>query len=124
VTTVAAVLEISQRQLRRRCEAAIGYPPKVLQRIVRFQRILAHARAHEQAQPNLALLAAEHGYADQAHLTREFQRLAGRSPGTALREAAEHCDGNHDHSASDAAFLIHARGRVLTIDHVAGPPAA
>jgi AraC-like DNA-binding protein len=112
VATLAAALGISQRQLRRRCETAIGYPPKVLQRIIRFQRFLALARAQNQAQPHLGLLAAQTGFADQAHLTREFQRLAGRSPGTALREAAEHCDGNHDHSASDAAFLMPARARV------------
>jgi len=109
VTTLAAALGISQRQLRRRCEAAIGFPPKVVQRIVRFQRFLALARTHDQAHPNLGLLAAEAGFADQAHLTHEFQRLAGRPPGTALREAAEYCDGNHDHSASDATFLTRVR---------------
>jgi AraC-like DNA-binding protein len=111
VTTVAAMLDISQRHLRRRCEAAIGFPPKVLQRMFRFQRFLALARARDDGRPNLGILAAEAGYADQAHLTREFQRLAGRSPSTALHEATQHCDGNHDHSASDAAFLPRAAAR-------------
>ena len=108
VTAVAATLDISQRHLRRRCEAAVGFPPKVLQRIFRFQRFLALARARDHGRPSLGILAAEAGYADQAHLTREFQRLAGRSPSVALHEATQHCDGNHDHSASDATFLTRA----------------
>jgi AraC-like DNA-binding protein len=105
VSAVAAELEISQRHLRRRCERAIGFPPKVLQRIFRFQRFLALTRSRHEARLNLGILAAEAGFADQAHLTREFQRLAGRSPRTALREAMHHCNGNHDHAASDTAFL-------------------
>jgi AraC-like DNA-binding protein len=74
----------------------------------RFQRFLALARARDQGQPNLGILAAEAGYADQAHLTREFRRLAGRTPSAGLHEATQHCDGNHDHSASDATFLTRA----------------
>ena len=38
-------------------------------------------------QDGLAMLAAEAGYADQAHMSRELRALTGRSPATLLREA-------------------------------------
>jgi AraC-like DNA-binding protein len=56
---------LSERQLRRRTRAAVGYGAKTLERILRFQRFLALAGSRPLAQ--LAPLA---GYADQPHLTR------------------------------------------------------
>jgi AraC-like DNA-binding protein len=74
---VAALdLGISERQLRRRFEDAVGYGPKTLARVLRFQRFLALASGGG----DLARLALSAGYADQAHLTRECRRLAGRTP--------------------------------------------
>jgi AraC-like DNA-binding protein len=70
---------LSQRQLRRRFTAAVGYGPKTFARIMRFQALLARAdRPSKRLQ--LADLAAEAGYADQAHMTREVRRLAGTTP--------------------------------------------
>jgi AraC-like DNA-binding protein len=74
---------LGERQLRRRFEAAVGYGPKTFQRIVRFQRWLTLTRSTPVAERRLTDLAAEAGYADQAHLTREATRLAGQPP-TAL----------------------------------------
>jgi AraC-like DNA-binding protein len=72
-------LQLSQRQLRRRFSAAVGYGPKTFARIMRFQALLA--RANQAAgRLDLASLAAEAGYADQAHMTREVRRLAGTTP--------------------------------------------
>jgi AraC-like DNA-binding protein len=71
---------LSERQLRRRFEAAVGYGPKTFQRIVRFRTWLRLAERTPAEQRSLAELAAEAGYADQAHLTREVTRLAGLSP--------------------------------------------
>jgi AraC-like DNA-binding protein len=71
---------MSERQLRRRVEAAVGYPPRTLARILRFQRFLATWRSTPPDQRDLATLAALSGYADQAHLTRESRRLAGLPP--------------------------------------------
>jgi AraC-like DNA-binding protein len=71
---------LSDRQLRRRFEAAIGYGPKTFQRIMRFRQWLDRAQATPDDQRRLVDLAAEAGYADQAHLTREVTRLAGVSP--------------------------------------------
>jgi AraC-like DNA-binding protein len=75
---------LSERQLRRRFEAAVGYGPKTLQRIVRFRRWLALARGAPPERLGLADLAVESGYADQAHLTREVARLAGLPPAALL----------------------------------------
>ena len=73
-------LVISERQLRRRCEIAIGYGPKTLDRVLRFQRF---CRLAERRGGTLAQLAVESGYADQAHLSREYARLAGTTPARA-----------------------------------------
>lgn len=77
---------LSERQLRRRSLAAIGYGPKTLARVLRFQRFLAAADASPVA--SLAQLALDAGYADQAHLTRECTRLAGLPP-LALRRTRQ-----------------------------------
>jgi AraC-like DNA-binding protein len=76
----ADAVALSERQLRRRFTVAVGYGPKTFARIVRFQRVLARIRGGEE----LAAAAAEAGYADQAHMTREVAELAGRTP-AALR---------------------------------------
>ncbi len=77
---------IGDRQLRRRFADAVGYGPKTLQRILRFQRFLA--LAEREAAPDLARLALDAGYADQAHLTRETRRLAGIPPAALLASGA------------------------------------
>jgi AraC-like DNA-binding protein len=79
VHRVAADLGISQRQLQRRCCAAVGYGPVMLRRVLRFRRFVSRIDAG--ARPgDLARLAADTGYADQAHLTRESNELAGLPP--------------------------------------------
>lgn len=64
---------LSSRQLRRRCLDAFGYPPKVLQRVLRFD----HAMRLAWSGTPFAAVAADAGYADQAHLAREVRALAG-----------------------------------------------
>lgn len=76
VEEVADAVGFSERQLRRRFLATVGYGPKTLQRILRMRRFLAAANDDDLARG--ALLA---GYADQAHLTRELRTLTGLTPG-------------------------------------------
>jgi AraC-like DNA-binding protein len=112
--TIADHLGVSERQLRRRCQASVGYGPATLRRILRFRRFVSWADAsrgassppsgtaatpvgasHGQTRDDrgptgsghligggrdLAQVAFELGYADQAHLTRECVRLAGVTP--------------------------------------------
>jgi AraC-like DNA-binding protein len=80
---VARRLEISERQLRRRCQDAVGYGPAMLHRVLRFRRFLARVDAGEAA--DLAAIAADVGYADQPHLTRESSELAGLPPAALAR---------------------------------------
>ena len=82
---VAARLELSERQLRRRSHAAAGYGPKTLQRVLRFQRLVRLLDAAD-GPVDLAGAAARFGYADQAHLTRDCGALSGLTP-TALAQA-------------------------------------
>lgn len=88
VALLAEDVGLSERQLRRRVEDAVGYSPRMLARILRFQRFLHAARAAGPGR-NLAGLAVEAGYADQAHLTRESRELGGRPPAALLDWEAE-----------------------------------
>jgi AraC-like DNA-binding protein len=81
VREIALLLDLSERQLHRRCLAAFGYGAKTLGRIRRLQRALAAP-----ATATGAAAAAAAGYADQAHLARDVRELAG-VPFTALRAA-------------------------------------
>jgi AraC-like DNA-binding protein len=111
VTSLTDALYISERQLRRRCLAAIGLPPKALHRMLRFQGFLALAGQREHPSAELALLAAESGYADQPHLTRESIRLSGLTPRALLRESELNCGPAHDHAASYGPLLRARPGR-------------
>ena len=73
-------LGISERQLLRRFSAAVGYGPKVLARVMRFQRFMRLLYQPRTRAWDLARFAAEAGYADHAHLTRECSELAGSVP--------------------------------------------
>jgi AraC-like DNA-binding protein len=75
---------LSERQLRRRFDEAIGYGPKKLQRILRLQRLLWLASQEHATERNLSRLALAAGYADQAHMTREVVALTQVSPGRLL----------------------------------------
>ena len=88
VADLCRVLEVGERRLRRRFVAAVGYGPKTFQRVVRLQRVLALAGRRPRAGGTLAALAADAGYADQAHMSRELQALTGRSPAALLDGAA------------------------------------
>jgi AraC-like DNA-binding protein len=98
---------LSERQLRRRFERAVGYGPATLQRIRRFQTFLAAAQAGPPG-TSLARLAAEAGYADQAHLAREARRLSGRTPSELLAHGAAPTGEPHLHRDSPYAGTAEA----------------
>jgi AraC-like DNA-binding protein len=82
VSALADQIGLSERQLRRRFEVAVGYGPKRLGRVFRFQRLLelVHASHGRAGWSQLAVAA---GYADQSHMINECLALTG-SPPTAL----------------------------------------
>jgi AraC-like DNA-binding protein len=75
VAATAGRTFVSERALQRRFGEHVGYGPKTLQRVLRFQRFLRAA-----PRVPLARAATLAGYADQPHLTREARRLAGLTP--------------------------------------------
>ncbi len=99
VAGVAAELAVSERHLLRRVRAAVGYGPKTLARILRFQRLLALG---EDGGDSLAALALTAGYADQPHMTGEVRRLAGASPTAVLGVARARGDVELVRSVQDA----------------------
>lgn len=56
----------------------VGMPPKLMARIVRFDRLVRHVGAGGSG--TWAELALEFGYSDQAHLSREVKELGGITP--------------------------------------------
>ena len=78
VKDLAAESHISARQLQRRFCAVVGMTPKRFVRVVRFAR--AWQLASTSPQSTWAALAAEHGFADQAHLVREFRAFGAEPP--------------------------------------------
>jgi AraC-like DNA-binding protein len=115
VGTVATHLALSASQLRRRCLQAVEVSPKVLQRTLRFQGLLALAQAGaspsgRRVADGMAGLAGDVGYADQAHLSRECLRLAGLTPRQLLGGTIDRCACGHEHAASYRPFLA-TRGR-------------
>lgn len=68
----------SRRHLTDRFHAEYGLAPKVAARVMRFEQ--AVGRLKRQPSTRLADLAADLGYSDQAHLTREWHSIAGCSP--------------------------------------------
>jgi AraC-like DNA-binding protein len=119
VGELTSELFMSPRQLRRRCVAAFGFPPKTLHRILRFQGFLSLAQAFKRHDVSVAWLAAAAGYFDQAHLTRECVGLAGVTPRAFLEEMRASCGANHDHRVSLAgARRALVANRVASLDEL------
>jgi AraC-like DNA-binding protein len=72
----------SVRGLQRLCAEWIGIGPKEL---VRWARLHEAAGRAAEGTADWAALAAELGYADQAHLVRDFSRVVGEPPGRYAR---------------------------------------
>ena len=85
VGRIAAELQWSPGRLIDRFREHVGLAPKAAARVIRFDRAVA---ALGSGVPRIAEVAAQCGYADQAHLNREFRELAGQTPGELLAARA------------------------------------
>ena len=86
VSDLAERLGVSERTLQRLAARYVGLGPAALIRRRRLQEAAERIRTDPDA--DLASLAAELGYTDQAHLTNEFTRVLGLSPAGYRRDAA------------------------------------
>lgn len=82
-TALAAELGWSRKHFTQRFRDATGFTPDRFRRLARFERFAAALRSGPDE--SLAELAAEAGYADQAHLTREVTQFARTTPGELKR---------------------------------------
>ncbi|MBC5801150.1 MAG: helix-turn-helix transcriptional regulator [Candidatus Eremiobacteraeota bacterium] len=95
VSEVAAHSGYSAKHVIARFRNGVGLTPGRYFRIRRFGAVLQRMVA-ETPTP-LAAIAADAGYADQAHLTREFRELAGVTPG---RYRPRDAESPHHHVAT------------------------
>jgi AraC-like DNA-binding protein len=79
IAALARELGCSTRHLSARFREQIGPPPKTVARLMRFQRAVALLGRDDGRR--FAEIAQACGYYDQPHMGREFQELAGTSPG-------------------------------------------
>ncbi len=82
VEWVAEMVGIGTRQLVRRFREEVGVGPKVLARVLRFQRALRLMTGSEARPAAQAAVAA--GYADQAHMIADVSDFSGLSPARLL----------------------------------------
>jgi AraC-like DNA-binding protein len=74
--TLAGEQHVSRRQLERDFSCFIGTSPRHLARVARLQAVSRRA----QAGASLADIAADVGFADQAHMSRAVRQLTGLTP--------------------------------------------
>jgi len=77
IDALCVSLGVGERRLERLFRRRVGIPPKLLARILRFQRAFTELQDGRPA----CTVALEAGYSDQPHLLRDFRRFAGISPG-------------------------------------------
>ena len=85
IDAMARRLGLSDRQFRRRFEAAVGLPPKRFSRLIRFQRVFEERlEGDARAWSRVAL---DCGYYDQPHFNRDFRAFTGAKPRDLLKDA-------------------------------------
>lgn len=78
IEDIASERRIGKRQLERKFIAAVGLPPKMLARILRFQHTLQLIENH--AFVSFTQVAYDGGFYDQAHFIKDFRQFTGLNP--------------------------------------------
>ncbi len=78
IETLAETVGLSRRQLERGFGQDIGFTPKLLSRLIRFEA--ATFELQKSTTPDLAQIAFELGFYDQSHLIKEFQVFGQITP--------------------------------------------
>jgi AraC-like DNA-binding protein len=87
IGTLCREIGWSHKHLITRFRQQVGLTPKRAARISRFEHLLRRL-AHERSGPDWDRLATVAGYADQAHMIREFRQFLGTTPTAHLMEAS------------------------------------
>jgi AraC-like DNA-binding protein len=77
IESLATEIGCSRRYLHARFREQVGLAPKTVARLIRFGAV---RRRIERTPARWADVAYDCGYADQAHLNRDFRELAGTTP--------------------------------------------
>lgn len=93
VADIVSSLGISHRHFAALFRREVGMAPKLFARIQRFQSAMAATRQGKNA--DLARLAVECGYFDQAHMNRDFAAFAQLTPREYLRQQSERTKEHH-----------------------------
>jgi len=117
VRWLADQLDLSVSQLERSFTRHVGVGPKLLARQTRLSALAAEAMTC--ASPCWAWLAAQYGYADQAHLARDFRELTGLPPSGL---AAERWPARHGCRAGLGVTWCHADLTCKAGSHESLPP--
>jgi AraC-like DNA-binding protein len=100
VSQVAAAAHATVRTLERNFKHSSGHTVKDVSGLMRFEQVRNHLWLLPES--NLAGLAQELGYADQAHLSREFKRYSGNTPAAFARKVKK---GRQDLGYDFVAFV-------------------
>jgi AraC-like DNA-binding protein len=92
IRDISAELGLSHRQLIDRFRNVVGVTPRRLARIYRLQAVIRYLA--KRSRVNWSRVAADCGFADQAHLNRELRDLAGMTP-TAYLARRDADDSDH-----------------------------
>ena len=85
VSEVAAAAHATVRTLERNFKQSSGHTVKDVSAVMRFEQVRNQLWTYPET--NIAGLAQELGYTDQSHLSREFKRYSGTTPGAFARKA-------------------------------------
>ena len=83
ISEVALEIGVSERQLERLFAERVGVRPKLFARVMRMQRAARLLSGSRLSGADLSALA---GYADEAHLSRDFSELCGAPPSRLVRD--------------------------------------
>ena len=107
IETLARASHLSMRGFQVRFRAEVGLTPKEFARLTRLQAML---RALESADAGIAAVAADSGFTDQAHVTRELRRVTGHTPARLRDALRRHLKGDNDADAAVRMAAAFVRG--------------
>jgi methylphosphotriester-DNA--protein-cysteine methyltransferase len=97
----------SHRHLIAKFRPQVGLAPKTAARLIRYDGMWRRLQPRQPV--DWGQLAADAGYADQAHLVRDFRRFTGTTPTDFLaRTRAAHRDGGEEINSVQDAVVVPA----------------